>query len=153
MAQAGWQVQDMIDGIGGIMSLAASDGIGLADATDIVANALTSFGLTAKDTARFADVLAVASSATNTDVYGLGEAFKYVAPVAGALKYNIEDVSLALGLMSNNGIKGSMAGTALKTSLANMAAPTDNMAASHGEVRYQPAGQRRKHEIFARCTG
>ena len=130
MAQAGWQVQDMIDGIGGIMSLAASDGIGLADATDIVANALTSFGLTAKDTARFADVLAVASSATNTDVYGLGEAFKYVAPVAGALKYNIEDVSLALGLMSNNGIKGSMAGTALKTSLANMAAPTDNMAAA-----------------------
>ena len=130
MAQAGWQVQDMIDGIGGIMSLAASDGIGLADATDIVANALTSFGLTAKDTARFADVLAVASSATNTDVYGLGEALKYVAPVAGALKYNIEDVSLALGLMSNNGIKGSMAGTALKTSLANMAAPTDNMAAA-----------------------
>lgn len=130
MAQAGWQVQDMIDGIGGIMSLAASDGIGLANATDIVANALTSFGLTAKDTARFADVLAVASSATNTDVYGLGEALKYVAPVAGALKYNIEDVSLALGLMSNNGIKGSMAGTALKTSLANMAAPTDNMAAA-----------------------
>lgn len=130
MAQAGWQVQDMIDGIGGVMSLAASDGIGLADATDIVANALTSFGLTAKDTARFADVLAIASSATNTDVYGLGEAFKYVAPVAGAMKYNIEDVSLALGLMSNNGIKGSMAGTALKTSLANLAAPTDNMQAA-----------------------
>ena len=129
MAQAGWSTQSMIDGIGGIMSLAASDGIGLADATDIVANALTAFGLTAQDTARFADVLAIASSATNTDVAGLGEAFKYVAPVAGALKYNIEDVSMALGLMSNNGIKGSMAGTALKTSLANMVSPTDNMAA------------------------
>lgn len=129
MAQAGWDVQSMIDGIGGIMSLAASDGIALADATDIVANALTSFGLTANDTARFADVLAVASSATNTDVAQLGEAFKYVAPVAGSLGYTIEDVSTALGLMSNNGIKGSMAGTALKTSLANMAAPTDNMAA------------------------
>lgn len=129
MAQAGWDTQSMISGIGGIMSLAASDGIELAQATDIVANALTAFGLTASDTARFADVLAVASSATNTDVAGLGEAFKYVAPVAGALKYNIEDVSMALGLMSNNGIKGSMAGTALKTSLANLASPTDSMAA------------------------
>ena len=129
MAQAGWDTQSMISGIGGIMSLAASDGIELAEATDIVANALTAFGLTASDTARFADVLAVASSATNTDVAGLGEAFKYVAPVAGALKYNIEDVSVALGLMSNNGIKGSMAGTALKTSLANLASPTDSMAA------------------------
>lgn len=127
MAQAGWDVQSMIDGIGGIMSLAASDGIALADATDIVANALTSFGLTANDTARFADVLAVASSATNTDVAQLGEAFKYVAPVAGSLGYTIEDVSTALGLMSNNGIKGSMAGTSLKTSLANLAAPTDKM--------------------------
>lgn len=128
MAQAGWSTQSMIDGIGGIMSLAASDGIGLAEATDIVANALTSFGMTASDTAEFADTLAVASSATNTDVSGLGEAFKYVAPVAGALKYSVQDVSLALGLMSNNGVKGSMAGTALKTSLANLASPTDSMA-------------------------
>ena len=127
MAQAGWDTQSMIDGSGGIMSLAASDGIALADATDIVANALTSFGLTASDTSRFADVLAVASSATNTDVAQLGEAFKYVAPVAGAMGYAIEDVSTALGLMSNNGIKGSMAGTSLKSSLANLAAPTDKM--------------------------
>lgn len=130
MAQAGWGVQDMIDGIAGVMSLAASDGLDLASTTDIVSNALTAFGLTAKDTARFADVLAVASSASNTDVYGLGEAFKYVAPVAGAMKYSVEDVSLALGIMSNNAVKGSMAGTSLKTSLANMAAPTDQMAAA-----------------------
>lgn len=130
MAQAGWGVQDMLDGIAGVMSLAASDGLDLASTTDIVSNALTAFGLTAKDTARFADVLAVASSASNTDVAGLGEAFKYVAPVAGAMKYSVEDVSLALGIMSNNAVKGSMAGTSLKTSLANMAAPTDQMAAA-----------------------
>lgn len=130
MAQAGWSVNDMISGIRGVMSLAAADGLDLATTTDIVSNALTAFGLQASDSAHFADVLAVASSATNTDVYGLGEAFKYVAPVAGALKYNIEDVSMALGLMSNNGVKGSMAGTALKTSLANLASPTDNMAAA-----------------------
>jgi len=130
MAQAGWEVNDMIDGIGGVMSLAASDGLNLAATTDIVSNALTAFGLTAKDTAEFADILAVASSATNTDVAGLGEAFKYIAPVAGALGYSINDVSTALGLMSNNAVKGSMAGTTLKTALANMAAPTDKMAAS-----------------------
>ena len=130
MAQAGWQVQDMIDGIGGIMSLAAADGLDLASTTDIVSNALTALGMTAKDTAEFADVLAVASSATNTDVSDLGEAFKYIAPVAGAMGYSIQDASVALGLMSNNAVKGSMAGTALKTALANMAAPTDNMAAA-----------------------
>lgn len=130
MAQAGWQVQDMIDGIGGVMSLAAADGLDLATTTDIVSNALTAFGMSAKDTAEFADVMAVASSATNTDVYDLGEAFKYIAPVAGAMGYSIQDASLALGLMSNNAVKGSMAGTSLKTALANMAAPTDNMAAA-----------------------
>ena len=128
MAQAGWEVQDMIDGIGGVMSLAAADGLDLATTTDIVSNALTAFGMTAKDTAEFADVLAVASSASNTNVSELGEAFKYIAPVAGAMGYSIQDASLALGLMSNNAVKGSMAGTALKTALANMAAPTDQMA-------------------------
>lgn len=128
MAQAGWGVQDMLDGIGGIMSLAAADGLDLASVTDIVSNAVTAFGLKATDVQRFADVMAVASSATNTDVYNLGEAFKYVAPVAGAMKYSVEDVSLALGIMSNNAIKGGMAGTSLKTALANMAAPTDKMS-------------------------
>lgn len=128
MAQAGWGVQDMLDGIQGIMSLSAADGLDLASTTDIVANALTAFGLKAKDSGSFADVMATASSASNTDVYDLGEAFKYVAPVAGAMKYSIQDVSLALGIMSNNAVKGSMAGTSLKTSLANMAAPTDAMA-------------------------
>lgn len=128
MAQAGWGVDDMISGIGGVMSLAAADGLDLASTTDIVSNALTAFGLSAKDTAQFADVLAVASSASNTDVYNLGESLKYAAPVMGALGYNIQDTALALGLMSNNAITGSMAGTALRTSLTNMASPTDAMA-------------------------
>lgn len=128
MAQAGWSVNDMISGIGGVMSLAAADGLDLATTTDIVSNALTSFGLKASDSGTFADVLAVASSASNTDVQQLGESFKYVAPVAGAMNYNINDTALALGIMSNNAIKGSMAGTSLKTALANMAAPTDKMS-------------------------
>lgn len=130
MAQAGWSVDDMVSGIGGVMSLAAADGLDLASTTDIVSNALTAFGLSAKDTAQFADVLAVASSASNTDVYNLGESLKYAAPVMGALGYNIQDTALALGLMSNNAITGSMAGTALRTSLTNMASPTAQMASA-----------------------
>lgn len=130
MAMAGWKTQDMLDGIEGIMSLAAASGESLGTTSDIVTDALTAFGLKASDSGHFADVLAQASANANTNVGMLGESFKYVAPVAGAMKYSVEDVSLALGLMANASVKGSMAGTALKTALANMAAPTDNMAAA-----------------------
>lgn len=128
MAMAGWKPQQMIDGISGIMSLAAASGEDLGTTSDIVTDALTAFGLSAGDSGHFADVLAQASANANTNVSMLGESFKYVAPVAEAMNYSVEDTSLALGLMANASIKGSMAGTALKTSLANMAAPTDSMA-------------------------
>lgn len=128
MAMAGWKPQQMIDGISGIMGLAAASGEDLGTTSDIVTDALTAFGLSAGDSGHFADVLAQASANANTNVSMLGESFKYVAPVAGAMNYSVEDTSLALGLMANASIKGSMAGTALKTSLANMAAPTDSMA-------------------------
>lgn len=128
MSMAGWKTGDMMDGIEGIMNLAAASGESLGATSDIVTDALTAFGLTAGDAAHFSDVLAQASANANTNVGMLGESFKYVAPVAGAMNYSIEDTSLALGLMANSSIKGSMAGTALKTSLANMVAPTDSMA-------------------------
>lgn len=128
MAMAGWKTGDMLDGIEGILNLAASSGESLAATSDIVTDALTAFGMSASDSGHFADVLAQASSNANTNVGMLGESFKYVAPVAGAMKYSVEDVSLALGLMANASVKGSMAGTSLKTALANMASPTDKMA-------------------------
>lgn len=133
MAMAGWEPEQMTAGISGIMNLAAASGEDLASTSDIVTDALTAFGLKARDSGHFADVLAKASASANTNVGMLGESFKYVAPVAGAMKYSVEDTSLALGLMANSSIKGSMAGTALKTSLANMAAPTDSMAAAMKE--------------------
>lgn len=128
MAMAGWKPQQMIDGISGIMSLAAASGEDLGTTSDIVTDALTAFGLQAGDAGHFADVLAQASANANTDVSMLGESFKYVAPVAGAMKYSIEDTSLALGLMASANVKGSMSGTALKTSIANMVKPTNDMA-------------------------
>lgn len=128
MAMAGWKPQQMMDGISGIMNLAAASGEDLASTSDIVTDAITAFRLKAEDAGHFSDVLAQASSNANTNVAMLGESFKYVAPVAGAMNYTVEDTSLALGLMANASVKGSMAGTALKTSLANLAAPTDSMA-------------------------
>ncbi len=128
MAMAGWDAEKMLGGIGGIMSLAAADGLDLATTSDIVTDALTAFGLAATESTHFADVLATASSSANTNVSMLGESFKYVAPLAGAMKYSVEDVSMALGLMANASVKGSMAGTSLKTALANLASPTDSMA-------------------------
>ena len=128
MAMAGWDTQSMLEGIDGIMSLAAADGLDLATTSDIVTDALTAFGLQASDSTHFADVLAKASSSANTNVSMLGESFKYVAPLAGTMGYSVEDVSVALGLMANASVKGSMAGTSLKTALANLSAPTKNMS-------------------------
>lgn len=127
MAMAGWDTTSMLNGIDGIMSLAAADGLDLATTSDIVTDAITAFGLKASDSTHFADVLAKASSSANTNVSMLGESFKYVAPLAGAMHYSVEDVSVALGLMANASVKGSMAGTSLKTALSNLASPTKEM--------------------------
>ncbi|HHW5118567.1 TPA: phage tail tape measure protein [Staphylococcus pseudintermedius] len=127
MALAGWDTKEMMTGIDGVMQLAAASGEDLGAVSDIVTDSLTAFGLKAKDSGHFADVLAQASSKANTDVRGLGEAFKYAAPVAGALGYTVEDTSIAIGLMSNAGIKGEKAGTALRTMFTNLAKPTKAM--------------------------
>ncbi|MBR3308927.1 MAG: phage tail tape measure protein, partial [Lachnospiraceae bacterium] len=127
MAMAGWKTGDMLDGIEGIMNLAAASGEDLATTSDIVTDALTAFGMSAEDSGHFADVLAAASSNANTNVSMLGESFKYAAPVAGALGISAEDTSLALGLMANAGIKATQSGTALRTGLTNLAKPSKDM--------------------------
>ncbi len=120
MALAGWDTKDMLNGIDGVMQLAAASGEDLAEVSDIVTDGLSAFGLKAKDSTHFADVLAQTSSKANTDVHGLGEAFKYVAPVAGSFGFSVEDTSIALGLMANSGVKASQAGTALKTMMTRL---------------------------------
>lgn len=124
MAMAGWKTEDMLNGLEGIMNLAAASGEDLATTSDIVTDALTAFGLSAEDSTHFADVLAQASSNANTNVGMMGETFKYVAPVAGALGYTAEDTALAIGLMANFGIKASQAGTSLRSIMSRMAKPT-----------------------------
>lgn len=127
MAMAGWETSDMLDGISGVMNLAAASGEDLAEVSDIVTDAITAFGLQASDSAHFADVLAAASNSANTNVSMLGGSFKYVAPVAGALGYSIEDVSVALGMMASSGIKAEMAGRSLRSMLSRLASPTQDV--------------------------
>lgn len=124
MAMAGWKTGDMLDGITGIMNLAAASGEDLATTSDIVTDALTAFGMKASDAEHFSDILAQASSNANTNVSMMGETFKYVAPVAGALGYTAEDTALAIGLMANAGIKGSQAGTSLRSMMSRLTKPT-----------------------------
>ena len=128
MAMAGWKTEDMLNGIEGIMNLAAASGSDLATTSDIVTDALTAMGYEAKDAGHLADVMAAASSNANTNVELMGSTFKYVAPVVGALGYDMEDTAVAIGMMANAGIKGDKAGTALRSTLNRLSAPPKECA-------------------------
>lgn len=134
MAMAGWKTGDMLDGIEGIMNLAAASGEDLATTSDIVTDALTAFGLKAKDAGHFADILAAASSNANTNVSMMGETFKCCAPIAGALGFSAEDTAEAIGLMANAGIKSTRAGTALRTIMNNLSKDFTISGKNIGEV-------------------
>lgn len=129
MGMAGWNAQQMLAGMPGVLDLAAASGEDLAGVADIVTDSLTGFGLTAADTSGFVDVLAAASSKANTNVDMLGESFKYTAPLAGTLGYTAEDTAVMLGLMANSGIKASQAGTTLRTAISSLVSPTKEQAA------------------------
>ncbi|NFA44458.1 phage tail tape measure protein [Clostridium botulinum] len=127
LAMAGYKTQDIISAMPGLLDAAAASGEDLASTSDIISDAITAFGMKASDTTHLADVMAQASANANTNIGLLGESFKYVGATAGAMGYSIEDASIALGLMANAGVKGSMGGTALKNAIVNMASPTDTM--------------------------
>lgn len=123
MAMAGWKTKDMLNGIEGVMNLASASGEDLATTSDIVTDALTAMGYSAKDSGHLADVMAKASANANTNVSMMGQTFKYAAPLVGTLGYNMEDTAVAIGLMANAGIKGEKAGTALRSIFTRMSAP------------------------------
>ena len=134
MAMAGWDAEQMMKGLPGVMMLAAASGEDLGLVTDIVTDSMTAFGYSADQSGRFADVLARTSTSTNTNVGMLGESFKYVASSAGALNYSIEDTALVLGAMANAGIKSSMAGTSLRGALQALKAPTGETLSAMNEL-------------------
>ncbi len=157
MAMAGWKTGDMLEGIEGIMNLAAASGEDLATTSDIVTDALTAFGLTAQDSGHFADILAAASSNANTNVAMMGETFKYCAPIAGALGFSAEDTAQAIGLMANAGIKSTQAGTALRTIMNNLAGEVKITGSALGEVTIATTNtdgsMRDLSDILSDCRG
>lgn len=148
MAMAGWKTQDMMQGLPGVMYLAAASGEDLGTVSDIVTDAMTAFGLQADQSAHFADVLAQASSNSNTNVAMMGNTFQYVAPVAGAFGYSIEDVAIATGLMANAGIKAEKSGTALRALLTNLAKPTKQVRGYMEELSLSLADSSGKMKPF-----
>ena len=136
MGMAGWDAQQMLEGMPGVLSLAAASGEDLATVSDIVTDNLTAFGMAADQTARFSDVLAAAATGSNTSVSVMGETFKKAAPVAGALGYSIEDVAVATGLMANAGVKGSRAGTALSNTFTGLLEGVTLTGEAIGEVEF-----------------
>ena len=128
MALAGWDVESMLSGIGGVLDLAAASGMDLARASDIVTDDLTAFGLTAQDSAHFVDMMTYAMSHSNTTTEMLGEAYKNCAATAASLGYTAEDVTAVLMTMANSGIKGGEAGTALNSVMTRLATDTKNCA-------------------------
>ncbi len=139
MAMAGWDAEQMLSGIDGVLSLAAASGEDLGVTADIVTDALTAFKLKAEDVGHFSDVLAAASANANTNVSMLGESFKYVAPLAGTMGYTIEETAEMLGIMANSGIKASTAGTSARTMLTNLASGVTITAAAFGEMEIRAA--------------
>lgn len=127
LASAGFTTNEIMSAMPGLLDLAASSGTDLATASDIAASAVRGFGLQASDTTHVADIFAQVAASTNAQTEDMGDAMKYVAPVAAAMGQSIEETAAAIGIMANAGIKGSQAGTTLRGALSSLAKPTDEM--------------------------
>lgn len=149
MAQAGWSTQEMLAGMPGVINLAAASGEDLAQSSSILADTLAGFQLEASESARVADVLAQAAAASNTSVLEMGDTFKTSAALAGALRYSIEDVSAAVGLMANVGIKGSRAGTTLRNILGGFLDGVTLKGTAIGEVEFSAVNADGSMQSFA----
>ena len=152
-AIAGWDVQKMLDGVRGTLDLAAASGDSLSETSDIVTDALTAFGLTARDSGHFVDVLAAAAANSNTNVQMMGQAFKYLAPLAGSLQYSVDDVAIALGLMANSGVKASMAGTSMRQTLSTLVDPSKEAAKAMKELGISLDDETGKIKPFRQLMG
>src|SRR5690625_2873037 len=150
LARAGYNTDEIMTSIPSVLDLAAAGAVDLGDAADITSNVLSGFGMEASETAKVADVLALASARSNVDVQGLGEAFKYVGPVASMAGLSIEDTTAAVGLLGDAGIQGGQAGRMLRSGLQELLAPSDQAAAlmkelginvtdTNGELKPMPA--------------
>ena len=124
---AGYDTNQIMNALPSTLNLAAAGNVDLGIACDIVSDAMTGLGMSANETTKFTDIMAATITNSNTSVELMGETLKYVGPVAGTLGIGMGDLSLAIGLMGNAGIKGSQAGTVLRAGLTNLVKPTKQM--------------------------
>ena len=141
MGMAGWNNTEILAGLESVLNLATVSGMDLGKASDFVTDGLTALNMEAKDAAYMVDLLAAASTSSNTTVDQMQRAFTNCAPVAGTLGITMKDLSIALGLMADKGVKGAKAGTALKNLMANMSAPTKEQLAYMEKFNLEGAQQ------------
>ena len=137
LAKAGFSVQETMDAISGVLDLAAAGNLSVAQAAEIAANAINAFNLPASDAERVANLLAAAANASSVEVTDMAQAFQMSSAVFASNKQSIDDLSTAIAILGNNGIKGSDSGTALKTMLMRLTAPTDTAAAALNDLGIQ----------------
>lgn len=141
MGMAGWDNKQILAGLESVLNLATVSGMDLGQASDFVTDALTALNMEAEDATKMVDMLAAASTNSNTTVAQMQRAFTNCAPVAGTLGISMRDLSIALGLMADKGVKGAKAGTAMKNLMANLSAPTEKQLAYIKEFNLQGAQQ------------
>ncbi len=124
LSKAGLTVQEQLDAMPGVISLAAAAGIGLGEAAETAAGTVRGFGLAMKDTTKVADILAQAANQSAVDVSDLAMSFKYIAPVAAASNQSLQGMSAVLAVLGNNMIKGEQAGTSMRAALLKLQAPS-----------------------------
>lgn len=134
MAKAGWDTDQIISGMGGVLDAAAASGEDLASVSTVVADAVTGFGLAASDSTRVADLLTQAANGGTIGINDLAESYKYISPIAKTMGFSIEDVTTAITALSTAGIKGSQAGTSLRTMLSQLNNPSEKVAAAMDEL-------------------
>ena len=134
LAAAGFETNEIMDAMPGLLDLAAASGEDLASSSDIAASTLRGFGLAAEDAGHVADVLAENANRTNSSVTETGEAMKYIAPLARAAGISLEETAAAIGIMANAGIQGSQAGTTLRGALSRLSKPTADMLQAMNEL-------------------
>ncbi|HET7579767.1 MAG TPA: phage tail tape measure protein [Bacillales bacterium] len=153
LAGAGFNATQMIAALPGVLQLAATSGISMKKASSIASSALNGFGLEAKDLGHVVDVLAKAAAASNADVADLGQSMKIIAPVAASLGISVEDTASALGILSNAGIEGSEAATALRGGLAQLLDPSKEVAEKMKDLGISVTDSKGKMKSFPELIG
>lgn len=141
LSKSGWTTNDVLTGTSGVLDAAAASGENLNTVATIVADTISGFNMKASESGRVADVLTQAANSGTIGINDLGESFKYVGPLSRTMGFNIEEVASALTAMSQSGIKGSQAGTSLRTALTNMVKPTKSMKAAMNELGIEITNQ------------